>query len=160
MRLTHQTDYALRLLMYLALHRGQPCRVSDVAAGFGISRNHLQKVALKLGRLGYVTTMRGRAGGIGLARLPEEINLGDVVRQMEDDFALVECMRSTGGSCVIAPACRLRGVIGKAFEAFLAVFDESTLADLVRNRRELTALLPLPAMSRSVSPQRPAVGAA
>lgn len=88
MRLTLQTDYALRMLVYLAVHHAQPCRVTDVATAYGISRNHLLKVALKLGRLGYLTTVRGRSGGIALARRPEDVNLGDVVRQMEDDFAL------------------------------------------------------------------------
>jgi Rrf2 family nitric oxide-sensitive transcriptional repressor len=141
MRLTLQTDYALRMLMYLSMNRGRACRVTDVAAGYGISRNHLLKVALKLGRLGYVTTLRRRAGGIALALPPEEIRLGDVVRLMEDDFALTECMRADGGLCAISPACRLKGVVGKAMEAFLGVLDESNLADIVRNRAELIDLL-------------------
>lgn len=114
MRLTLQTDYALRMLVYLAVHQAQPCRVTDVATAYGISRNHLLKVALKLGRLGYLTTVRGRSGGIALARRPEDVNLGDVVRQMEDDFALMECMRHDGGLCAISPACRLKGIVGRA----------------------------------------------
>src|SRR5687768_7873551 len=101
MRLTYQTDYALRMLIYLALHEGQPSRVTDVASSYGISRNHLLKVALKLRKFGYVTTLRGRTGGIALARRPEEINLGEVVRQMEDGFVLVDCMRAEGGTCAI-----------------------------------------------------------
>lgn len=142
MRLTLHTDYALRMLMYLAIHRGRPCRVTDVAAEYGISRNHLLKVALKLGRLGYLATARGRTGGIALARAPEEINLGQVLRHMEDGFDLTECMRR-GGRCAITPACRLKGVVGRALDAFLAVFDEHSLADLVGNRSELVALLEL-----------------
>ncbi|MBX3531353.1 MAG: Rrf2 family transcriptional regulator [Rhizobiaceae bacterium] len=142
MRLTLQTDYALRMLMYLAVHRGRPCRVTDVAADFGISRNHLLKVALKLGRLGYLATARGRTGGIALARAPADINLGDVVRQMEDVFDLTECMRSNG-SCAITPACRLKGVVGRALDAFLSVFDGVTLADIVANGSELRTLLEL-----------------
>ena len=141
MRLTLQTDYALRMLMYLALRQDRPCRVTDVALDYGISHNHLLKVALRLGRLGYVTTARGRTGGIALGRRPEDISLGEVVRHMEDDFALVECMRRDGGLCVISPACRLKGVVGKALEAFLVVFDGFTLADIVRNESELTKLL-------------------
>lgn len=141
MRLTLQTDYALRMLMYLAIHQGRPCRVTDVATEYGISRNHLLKVALKLGRLGYLTTARGRAGGIALGRRPEEISLGEVVRHMEDGFALVECMDGEGGGCVISPACRLKGVVGKALQAFLAVFDDVNLADVVKNRPELAELL-------------------
>lgn len=140
MRLTLQTDYALRMLMYLALNPRRPCRVTDVASSYGISRNHLLKVALRLGRLGYVTTLRGRAGGIALARRPEDVNLGEVVRQMEDDFALTECMRR-GGACTISPACRLKGIAGRALEAFLAVFDDFTLADIVANRSDLVELL-------------------
>lgn len=141
MRLTLQTDYALRMLIYLAIHRGRPCRVTDVATEYGISRNHLLKVALKLGRLGYLTTTRGRTGGIALARPPEDIGLGKVVRHMEDGFALVECMHTDGGHCALAPACRLKGVMHKALQAFLAVFDEVTLADITENRFELAELL-------------------
>src|SRR5690606_26995541 len=97
MRLTLQTDYALRMLNYLAIHEGRPSRVTDVAGEYGISRNHLMKVALRLGRLGYLTTARGRTGGIALGRRPEDISLGEVVRHMEDDFTLTECMRRDGG---------------------------------------------------------------
>ncbi|MBX3598559.1 MAG: Rrf2 family transcriptional regulator [Rhizobiaceae bacterium] len=139
MRLTLQTDYALRML-YLAIHRGKPCRVTDVATDYGISRNLLLKVALKLGRFGYLTTARGRTGGIALALPPEEIVLGDVVRQMEDGFDLTECMRP-GGRCAITPSCRLKGVVGRAFEAFLALFDGVTLAEIAGNRKELLQLL-------------------
>jgi Rrf2 family nitric oxide-sensitive transcriptional repressor len=143
-RLTHHTDYALRMLVFLALNRGRPARVADVAEGYGISRNHLLKVALRLGRLGYLTTVRGRSGGIALAMKPEEINLGDVVRQIEDDFGLVECMRANGGTCVISPACRLKGIVRKAVEAFLSVFDDYSLADIAGNREALAQLLGLP----------------
>lgn len=143
MRLTYHTDYALRMLVYLALNRGRPSRVADVAESYGISRNHLLKVALHLGRLGYLTTVRGRSGGIALARKPEEINLGDVVRQIEDDFGLVECMRFEGGACAISPACRLKGIVKKAVEAFLSVFDDYSLADIAGNREILAELLGL-----------------
>lgn len=129
------------MLIYLALHQGRPCRVTDVAEDYGISRNHLLKVALKLGRLGYLNTLRGRAGGIALAQEPEEISLGEVVRRMEDDFALTECMRGDGGMCAIAPACRLKGIVGKALDAFLKVFDDYTLADITRNGPTLIGLL-------------------
>lgn len=144
MRLTYHTDFALRILVYLALNGGRPSRVADVAESYGISRNHLLKVALRLGRLGYLTTVRGRSGGIALARKPEEINLGDVVRQIEVDLGLVECMRPTGGICVISPACQLKGVVRKAVEAFLSVFDGYSLADIAGNREVLAELLGLP----------------
>ncbi|GAA4135151.1 Rrf2 family transcriptional regulator [Aminobacter aganoensis] len=144
MRLTLHTDYALRMLIYLAIHQDKPCRVTDVAASYRISRNHLLKVALGLGRLGYMTATRGRTGGIALARRPEEINLGEVVRKMEVDFALTECMQTEGGLCAIAPACRLKRVASKALAAFLAVFDDYTLADITGNRDQLAGLLDLP----------------
>lgn len=151
MRLTLQTDYALRTLIYLAIHQGRPCRVSDVAEEYGISRSHLLKVALRLGRLGYLTTARGRTGGIALGRRPVDINLGEVVRHMEDDFALTECMRQDGGLCVISPVCRLKGVVGKALEAFLAVFDDFTLADIAKNKSDLAELLEMSRVSGKVA---------
>jgi Rrf2 family nitric oxide-sensitive transcriptional repressor len=140
MRLTLHTDYALRMLIHLAVHGDRPCRVTDVAADYGISRNHLLKVALKLGRLGFLTTSRGRTGGIALAKRPEDINVGEVIRHMEDGFELTECMRS-GGDCMISCSCRLKGVVGRALEAFLGVFDGCTLADLAENAEELRVLL-------------------
>lgn len=141
MRLTYQTDYALRLLMYLAVHPDEGTKVADVAESYGISRNHLLKVTLRLGKLGYISTVRGRAGGISLALPPEEINIGTIVRQMEDSLAVVECMGSTGGTCIISPACRLKGVVRKALNAFLSVFDSYTLADIAGNQSELIDLL-------------------
>ncbi len=143
MRLTFHTDYALRMLIHLETNRGRNTRVADVADSYGLSRNHLLKVALHLGRLGYVATLRGRAGGISLARDARDINLGAVVRQMEEDFSVVECLRRDGGACVISPACRLKGIVGRATEAFLAVFDEYTLADIAGNRTVLAQLLSL-----------------
>lgn len=143
MRLTHHADYALRMLIHLAVNRGQPTRVQDVADSYSISRNHLLKVALRLGRLGYVRTLRGRSGGIALAKNPEEINLGEVIRGMEDDFCLVQCMQREGAICAISPSCRLKGVVRKALEAFLAVFDSYSLADISANRDDLAELLGL-----------------
>ena len=147
MKLTLHTDYALRMLIFLAVRDGQPATVSDVATTYGLSRNHLLKVALNLGRRGYVRTTRGRFGGIALAVRPEDINLGEVVRATEDGFALVECQRQDGGACAISPACRLKGIVGRAVEAFLAVFDAHTLADLVGNTTLLAELLEIPRKS-------------
>lgn len=143
MKMTLHTDYALRMLIYLATWRDRPTTVHDVASCYGLSRNHLLKVALGLSRRGLITTTRGRSGGISLAVEPGKINLGALVRDLEDDFALVECMRSDGGACVIAPACRLSGIVREALDAYLAVFDRYTLADLVRNRAALEGLLAL-----------------
>lgn len=145
MKLTLHTDYALRMLIFLAVHDEKPVTVAHVASTYGLSRNHLLKVAHNLRRLGYVKTTRGRTGGIALTCRPHEINIGAVVRATEDNFALVECLGHDGGACVITPACRLRGIIRKGVEAFLSVFDEYTLADLVDNRALLEGLLAFPA---------------
>lgn len=141
MRMTLHTDYALRMLIFLAVRNGRPCTVNDVATAYGLSRNHLIKVAQGLSQLGLVETVRGRAGGIRLARPPEEINVGFVVRAMEDDKAMVECLKTDGGACVITPSCRLAGVVREALAAYLSVFDKCVLRDLVRNREALAALL-------------------
>lgn len=141
MRLTYQTDYALRMLVYLALRDGKLCKVSDVARAYRLSRSHLTKVARGLRDLLLIETLRGRNGGIRLARPPEQINVGELVRRTEPDFALVECMQREGGQCVISPACMLKGVFSKALAAYLAVLERYTLADALRNRRVLGSLL-------------------
>ena len=145
MRMTLHTDYALRMLIYLASRPGRICTVSEVADAYRLSRNHLLKVALRLRRMGFIETTRGRAGGIRLARNAAEINLGVLVRGTEEDFSLVECMQRTGGSCVISPACRLKGIFGEALDAYLAVLDRYTLADAMRNHTGLKLLLGLEA---------------
>ncbi|HRP79912.1 MAG TPA: Rrf2 family transcriptional regulator [Aquamicrobium sp.] len=143
MRMTQHTDYALRMLIYLAGRPGGTATVSDVADAYRLSRNHLLKVALRLRRLGFIATTRGRSGGIRLARAPHEINLGALVRGTEEEFALVECMQEAGGACVISPVCRLKGIFGEALDAYLAVLDRYTLADAIRNQAGLNALLGL-----------------
>ena len=145
MRMTLHTDYALRMLIYLASRPGRICTVSEVADAYRLSRNHLLKVALRLRRMGFIDTTRGRAGGIRLAKNPAEINLGVLVRGTEEDFSLVECMQGAGGSCEISPICRLKGIFGEALEAYLAVLDRYTLADATRNHAGLKLLLGLDA---------------
>ena len=145
MRMTLHTDYALRMLIYLASRPGRICTVSEVADAYRLSRNHLLKVALRLRRMGFIDTTRGRAGGIRLAKNPAEINLGVLVRGTEEDFSLVECMQGSGGTCVISPVCRLKGIFGEALDAYLAVLDRYTLADAMRNDAGLKRLLGLDA---------------
>ena len=145
MRLTLHTDYALRVLMHLALAPGRLVTISEVAASFSISRNHLVKVAHELGQAGFVETMRGRGGGLRLARPQEEIAIGDVVRAMEEDFRIVECFDRDANSCCIAPACRLKRLLKEALDAWLAVLDGATLADLVERPAPLRRLLALTA---------------
>lgn len=130
MRLNLATDYGLRVLMYLLARPDERARVEAMAETFAVSSHHLTKVVQRLSRAGFVTTHRGRSGGIVLERAPEEINLGDVIRALEADFALVECFLEEGNSCCLSPACRLRGVIGEALDAFMGTFSKYTLADL------------------------------
>ena len=141
MRLTVYTDYALRLLMYLAVKDDGLATISEVAASYGISKNHLMKVAHQLGVAGYVDTVRGRSGGLRLAKPVEAIGLGDVVRRTEPDMALVQCFKPVDAPCAIRPCCVLRGALEKAAAAFLDVLDGYSLADLVQPRSSLRSLL-------------------
>jgi Rrf2 family nitric oxide-sensitive transcriptional repressor len=129
MRLTNFSDYALRLLMYVAARDDRLVTIEEVAEVYGISRAHLMKVANHLTRAGYLKAVRGRAGGLMLALPPEQIRLGDVVRETEPDFTLAECF-SPEGCCVITPDCRLRVAFREALAAFSATLDRYTLADL------------------------------
>lgn len=146
MRMTLHTDYALRMLIYMAARSNPVCTVNDVAEAYGLSRNHLLKVAQTLRDIGLVETTRGRAGGIRLAKAPEAIGVGALVRATEAEFSLAECMQAQGDTCcAISPACRLKGMLHEALAAFLAVLDKYTLADIVRNRATLGPLLGLDA---------------
>lgn len=140
MQLTSHTDYALRLLIYLAVHKGgSPATVQDAATRYGISANHLAKIAQRLVQLGYINSHRGRGGGLELACEENSIKLGDVVRQTEN-LVIVECF-GDNSSCPIEPACGLKYVLGKAQNAFLKVLDNYTLADLVKHRNRLGQIL-------------------
>lgn len=130
MRLTLYTDYCLRLLMYAAVRDGDLVTIQEVADAYNISKNHLIKVAFELGRKGYLENVRGRGGGLRLARAPDKIGLGDVVRSMEPDFTMVECFDAMTNRCAVTGPCRLRGMLSRALKAYFAVLDEYTLADL------------------------------
>lgn len=130
MRLTQFTDYALRLLIYAATHPDRLITIEETAEAYGISRNHLMKVANHLTREGYLKSVRGRSGGLSLAMTPAEIGLGQVVRTTEPDFAIVECF-GADDRCRITPSCRLRGILDGALAAFLAEMDRHSLADLI-----------------------------
>jgi Rrf2 family nitric oxide-sensitive transcriptional repressor len=157
MRLTVHTDYALRTLVYLGLHSDRLSSIRSIAEAYAISENHLTKVVHRLGRLGFVDTVRGRGGGIRLARSPAMIRIGDVVRRTEDDLALVECF-GAGNTCRITASCRLRGALNEALQAFLAVLDGYTLADLLDPSESLAGNLGLamPAVRPRPQPQPPA----
>jgi Rrf2 family nitric oxide-sensitive transcriptional repressor len=141
MRLTAYSDYALRLLMYVALKQDGLATIQDVADAYGISKNHLMKVAFDLGRQGLLETVRGRGGGLRLACPPEEIGLGEVLRLTEEDFKTVECFDPARNACVITGSCRLRGILGEAMAAWLAVLDRYTLADLTSRNLALARQL-------------------
>lgn len=136
MRLTLYTDYAMRVLLYLGARPDRHSSIAEIARAYDISQNHLMKVAHHLGKAGFVTSVRGRSGGIRLARPAAEINIGAVVRATEEDFSLVDC-----GGCAIAPACGLVGALAQALAAFMAVLDGYSLADLLGSRIELMRLL-------------------
>lgn len=142
MRLTMYTDYSLRVLIYLGTkEKGKLATIQEISDAYSISKNHLMKVTFELGKAGFIHTVRGRGGGIRLADLPENINVGTVVRTMEDDFHLVECFDMEHNRCPIAPVCGLRGVLGKALHAYLSVLDEYTLEDLLFNKEGLREIL-------------------
>jgi Rrf2 family nitric oxide-sensitive transcriptional repressor len=130
MRLTTMTDYALRLLMYVAHQPERLCTIAEIADAYGISQAHLMKITHQLGLAGFVETVRGKGGGMRLAAAPATISLGAVVRAVEPDFALVECF-GAGNRCALTSYCRLAGVLDGALQSFLAHLDRHTLADLV-----------------------------
>lgn len=140
MRLSLHSDYALRILMTLAATERQ-MSVDEIAGQYGISRNHLAKVAQRLQALGYVSAQRGRGGGLTLAHDPAEVGVGAVVRQFENLDGLVECMNSATSTCAVRGACGLQGALGGALAAFLAHLDGYRLADLVPQPARFRALL-------------------
>ncbi|MGD6819165.1 RrF2 family transcriptional regulator [Metabacillus sp. 84] len=142
MRLTNYTDYSLRVLIYLAAKdKEKLSNIKEIADVYGISKNHLMKVTYDLGKMGLLNTTRGRNGGIQLALDPSDINIGAVVRKTEDDFNLVECFDQENNHCVISPACGLKHVLNKALQSYMQILDSYTLADLVKNQRQLQNVL-------------------
>ncbi|HEY9037713.1 MAG TPA: Rrf2 family transcriptional regulator [Roseovarius sp.] len=129
MRLASFTDYGLRVLMRLAGAPDEAVSTRQIADEFEISQHHLAKVVRDLGRGGFVSSQRGRNGGLQLARSSQTITLGEVVRHLEQRFAIVECFREDGGSCVLKPKCRLKPRLAAAREAFMSELDRSTVAD-------------------------------
>ena len=144
MQLTQYTDFGLRVLIALAVSPGERSTVSDVSKAYGISRHHLVKVVGRLATLGYVETIRGKGGGMRLARPPQQIVFGEVVRKLEAELGVVECLEKDGGNCVISPTCQLKGVLRTATEKFLAELDGHTLAEVLPHRRPLARLLGIP----------------
>ena len=129
MQLTRFSDYALRVLMYAHSAGGRHVTIAEMAACYGVSRSHLMKVVNSLTRSGYLIAVRGRSGGVKLAKPADDIHLGDVVRKTEPDFTLVECM-GRGGNCVIVGSCGLPRVINEALTSFIDTLNRHTLASV------------------------------
>jgi Rrf2 family nitric oxide-sensitive transcriptional repressor len=140
MRLTLHSDFALRVLIQVGLGGGKLTTIGDIARSYGISRHHLMKVVNDLSQKGYLDTVRGRHGGMRLMREPHEINIGQVMRDTEDNLNVIGCLENRG-YCRIERACVLRGILRDATDAFLAVLDAHTLADLIKPHKSLSALL-------------------
>ena len=169
MRLTNYSDYAVRSLIYLAVRAVPPqlANISDIATSYGISKSHLTKIIHQLGQLGYIESVRGKNGGIRLARKPEDINLGLLIKQIEPDFDLAECFATATDrhgniefsdlkelpvavidekkgellGCTICTACQFKNILLEALTAFTEVLERYTLADIIDNDAELVALL-------------------
>lgn len=141
MQLTAYTDYALRVLIFLAVHEDRLVTIAEMARAYGISKNHLMKIVHQLGQESMIETVRGRGGGLKLGQPPERVKLGDIVRKTESHFHVVECFHPPTNRCPISPVCGLASVLAEARDAFLAVLDRSTLADIVRERSALIQLL-------------------
>lgn len=133
MQLTRYTDYALRVLLYLAMSPERQAKITEVADFFNISRNHLVKIVHQLGSKGFVKTTRGKGGGLSLQRSPETIYIGEVVRSMENHFNWLECFDPAQQDCRLLPACGLKHLLAKAGNAYLQMLDAATLADVLSN---------------------------
>lgn len=142
MRLTARTDYALRMMIFLGLKHPEYTTIQEIAERYGISKNHLMKIANDLSNDGWIDSMRGRQGGIRLGRPAGEINIGKLVRATEDD-TIVECFRAEN-ACIITTACPLASVLQEGLQAFYGILDKYTLVDLMDNRGKMKALLGLP----------------
>ena len=141
MRLTLQTDYALRILMFTAIRGEKLSTIDEIVTRFDISQGHVMKIVHRLGQLGYLETIRGKNGGMRLARKPALISVGAVVRDMEEELGVVGCLQGEKGYCRIEKSCVLRGALHEATSAFLAVLDRFTVADLIKPGRSITRLL-------------------
>lgn len=148
MRLTLHTDYALRVLMYVGVKRDGVSTIPEIVEGFAISKGHVMKVVHHLAQKGYLETTRGKRGGMRLARKPEQINIGAVVRDMEEELGVLGCLQGRKDYCRIEECCLLRSALRDATNAFLATLDRYTLQDLIKPR-PLANLLELGGNGRS-----------
>jgi Rrf2 family nitric oxide-sensitive transcriptional repressor len=129
MQLTLYSDYSLRVLFYLSNMQKETATITEISTFYDISRNHLVKVVHRLAQLGFIISLRGKGGGIKLAKNPQDIKIGEVVRKTEPNYTLVECFNEKTNRCVIANVCRLKRILNEGLEAFLNVLDQYTIAD-------------------------------
>jgi len=141
MRLTDYTDYTLRVLMFCALHPERSVTIAELAKSHAVSKNHLMKIVNDLARQGLLQTTRGRGGGLRLLKPAADIRIGDVVRQTETDFRLVECFDASHNACTLVAHCQLKQVFKTALQSYMAELDKVTLADITRSARPAAQLL-------------------
>ncbi|RAU20952.1 Rrf2 family transcriptional regulator [Paramagnetospirillum kuznetsovii] len=140
MRLTLHTDYAMRVLVHVGLRNGDLVTITEIADCYGISKNHLTKVVHQLGRIGYLETVRGKYGGVRLLRQPDDIRLGDFIRDTEEDFSLVRCMRcESSAECRLSGQCIAHDALSAGLRAFFAELNRYTLADMLATQRSAAA---------------------
>lgn len=144
MKLTVHSDYSLRALIYLGTHPDRPVSVAEISRAYDISQNHVAKVAHQLTRAGFTRAKRGKTGGLLLARPPEDISIGAVLRVTEPDFDLLECFRPETDSCRISSRCALKGILYEARAAFFAVLNAHSLASLIQEPEGLKPLFKSP----------------
>ena len=149
MHLTTFSDYTMRVMMYLGLQHGQLVTISDIAQAYKISENHLMKVVHHLAQQGYIETVRGKGGGLRLAREPNTVNIGEMIRISEGDTSLLPCL-DTNGTCCIQPSCKLVGILREAQVALFTVLDKYTLADLLQQKGPLSRILVHPKSVASI----------
>jgi Rrf2 family nitric oxide-sensitive transcriptional repressor len=143
MRLTTKTNLAARVLMFCAVHKDKTVRSSDIAAACNASGNHLAQVVHQLHLHGYVSTQRGRTGGLKLGRMAKDISIGQLFRVFESNVPFAECFSTETNTCPLTDSCRLRAHIGRALDAFYDALDPVTLADLVQENCGLERILSL-----------------
>ncbi len=134
MRLTSFTDYSIRVLIYLAVSHDEQPTIGEIADRFGVSKNHLMKVVNKLSKRDYLTALRGKNGGLRLNIAPADIKIGTLIRELEHDLALTECL-SNNDQCILTPCCELKTVLSEALQSFFSTLDNYTLEDILRGRR-------------------------
>ena len=141
MRLTQHSNYAMRLLMYCALKPDETVRLAEIAESYDISGHHLNKIAQRLVHIGAINAIRGRNGGIRLAKDPKDLNVGEIIRQTEENMLIVECFSKETNTCPLISECKFRTLLMDALDAFLKVLDAYTLEDMVAHPDCLRPLL-------------------